>query len=241
MVVVRGTVKFLGLNCICMIGQLFSHMNYPKWFKIWFRTYCASCIFDMFISWFQSSSCLYECIIIPNILSQYCSALTQTHTCLPWRTVLSFKTDGVKSEMFSSKWQILVPIQYLAFLLLRMSERRRRSGAETTECLRACEWATGSNLVSRCGQMLILIRYTVDQREERRVVDQATVGGTRRAIDRWGNASVGELGRVVKSPGNKDERAEMKEVSAEDKGTEERKSMAAGARRGRWKSSGGGE
>lgn len=54
-------------------------------------------------------------------------------------------------------------------------------------CERACEWATGSNLVSRRGQMLILIRYTADQREERRVVDQARVGGSggaRRAIDR---------------------------------------------------------
>lgn len=51
-------------------------------------------------------------------------------------------------------------------------------------CERACEWATGSNLVSRRGQMLILIQYMVDQREERRVVDQARVGGARRAIDR---------------------------------------------------------
>lgn len=182
MVAIRAAVKFWGLSA------LFSHINHAHWFKIWFRTYCVFCILDMFTSWFQNSTCLYDYVIIHNIFSPTPEGLS----CPLRPVVLNQKCSPVSGKY-------LYPYSIWVFCSLEwVKEEEGLVQRRLNVCERACEWVTGSNLVSRRGQMLILIQYTVNQREERRVVDQARVGGTRRTIDRWGNAGVGDLGRAVK-------------------------------------------
>lgn len=89
-------------------------------------------------------------------------------------------------------------------------------------CECACAWVGIWNwlpAVTRPTQqpMFILIRYAKDRRKKRVSVKAARVG-TRRAIDRWGNAGV--FDRL------KSESHRWSKMSAEDEKTEERQSMA---------------